>query len=94
MKFSGKTETRHGKEYLTTDDLKLTFTITRLITNFENLYNGDKALGDSTNLFLNNNWEEIYNELKPLIFDAFTLIIQNTIVNVFRKVPYKEIFLE
>lgn len=60
----------------------------------ENLYNGDKLLGDSTNLFLNENWEEIYNELKQLIFDAFTLIVQNTIVNVFKKIPYDELFLE
>lgn len=94
IKFTGKTETRNGKEYLTTDDLKLTFTINRLITNFEHLYNGDKALGDSTNLFLNENWTEIYNELKSLIFDAFTLIIQNTLVNVFKKIPYKDLFTE
>lgn len=62
--------------------------------NFENLYKGDKALGDSTNLFLNENWKEIYGELEPLIFDAFTLIIQNTIVNVFHKIPYNELFRE
>ena len=60
----------------------------------QNLYNGDKALGDSTNAFLNENWEEIYNELKQLIFDAFTLIIQNTVNNVFNKIPYKDLFVE
>ena len=60
----------------------------------QKLYNGDKALGDSTNAFLNENWEEIYNELKQLIFDAFTLIIQNTVNNVFNKIPYKDLFVE
>lgn len=29
IKFTGKTETRNGKEYMYTDNLKLTFTITR-----------------------------------------------------------------
>lgn len=29
IKFTGKTEKRNGKEYLYTDNLKLTFTITR-----------------------------------------------------------------
>lgn len=61
---------------------------------FENLYKGDKALGDSTNQFMNENWKEIYGELEPLIFNAFTLIVQNTLVNVFHKIPYKELFLE
>lgn len=58
----------------------------------DNLYNGDKLLGDSTNLFLNENWEEIYNELKRSIFDAFGLIIQNVMNQVFRKIPYNELF--
>lgn len=57
----------------------------------DNLYNGDKVLGDSTNLFLNENWEEIFNELKRSIFDAFGLIMQNIINTVFRKIPYNEL---
>lgn len=57
-----------------------------------NLYNGDKILGDSTNLFLNENWQEIFNELKRSIFDAFGLIMQNIINSVFRKIPYNELF--
>lgn len=59
---------------------------------FENLYKGDKALGDSTNLFLNENWKDIFNEIKGSIFDAFTLIAQGALTNVFNKVPYKELF--
>jgi len=92
IKFTGKTTTRNGKQYLYTDDLKLTFTIERLQMQLDNLYNGDKLLGDSTNLFLNENWEEIFNELKLSIFDAFGLIMQNIINTVFRKIPYDELF--
>lgn len=92
IKFTGKTTTRNGKEYLYTDDLKLVFTIERLYMQLDNLYNGDKILGDSTNLFLNENWEEIFNELKRSIFDAFGLIMQNIINSVFRKIPYNELF--
>lgn len=92
VKFTGKTTTRNGKEYLYTDDLKLSFTIQRFIVQLDNLYNGDKVLGDSTNLFLNENWQEIFNELKRSIFDAFGLIIANMINQVFRKIPYNELF--
>lgn len=92
VRFTGRSEMRNGKEYLTTNDLRLTFDITRLHYHFENLYNGDKLLGDSTNTFLNENWEDIYKELRPLIFDGFTLIIQQTLQNVFHKVPFRELF--
>lgn len=64
----------------------------RFIVRLDNLYNGDKVLGDSTNLFLNENWEEIFNELKLSIFDAFGLIVSNLINQVFRKIPYNELF--
>ncbi|KAJ6635879.1 Protein takeout [Pseudolycoriella hygida] len=88
IKFTGKTIAKNGKDYLYTDDLKLTFTIERLYMQLDNLYNGDKVLSDSTNLFLNENWVEIYNELKRSIFDAFSLIVQNTINTVFRKICF------
>lgn len=68
------------------------FLFSRLYTQLDNLYNGDKVLGDTTNLFLNENWEEIFNELKRSIFDAFGLIMQNIINTVFRKIPYNELF--
>lgn len=59
----------------------------------DNLYRGDKALGDGTNLFLNENWEIIFSELKQNIFDAFSLIIESVFNNVHSKFPYKDMFL-
>lgn len=64
----------------------------RIIFDFKNLYNGDKALGDSTNLFLNENWNDIFQEIKANIFQAFSLISEGTVGNVFKKVPYKDLF--
>lgn len=62
--------------------------------NLENLYNGDKLLGDATNKFMNENWLEIFNEIKHSIFDAFGLISENMFTSVFRKLPYNELFSE
>lgn len=64
----------------------------RLIFDFENLYNGDKLLGESTNQFLNESWDDIFREIKTNIFDAFTLIAENTLRNTFNKVPYNDLF--
>lgn len=66
----------------------------RIIYKLDNLYKGDKALGDSTNLFLNENWKEIFPEVSGSIFDAFSQIIGNVVRQVFAKVPYKELFKE
>lgn len=63
-----------------------------MIFKLENLYNGDKALGDNTNLFLNENWKDVFPETKESIFDAFSQIMDNVIRQVFAKVPYKELF--
>ncbi|XP_014290335.1 protein takeout [Halyomorpha halys] len=56
-----------GKNYFHVDSFETDITPTRSIFNFQNLFNGDKALGDNMNLFLNENHEEIVRELKPAI---------------------------
>lgn len=64
----------------------------RLTLYFENLFNGDKLLGDNMNLFLNENWSDILRELKPSIVDAFTTIISSVINSMFSKIAYDDIF--
>lgn len=58
----------------------------------ENLFNGNKALGDNMNLFLNENWEIILQELKPAIRETLSQILSGIINNVFSKIPYAEYF--
>jgi len=92
MTFDGKGVKRNNNEHVAMENAKLTFKIDRLVFNFENLYNGDKTLGESTNKFLNDNWSDIFREIKANIFDAFTLIAENTLRNTFNKVPYNDLF--
>lgn len=60
--------------------------------NFDNLYNGDKFFGDTTNMFLNENWRFVFSETKQSIFEVFSLIIENVMNNVSKKIPYDDIF--
>ncbi|XP_065087217.1 protein takeout-like [Ochlerotatus camptorhynchus] len=92
MKWIGKLVDRNGKKYYQMDKLKATFDTTRFHMHFTNLFNGDKALGDNMNVFLNENWQDILKELKPAIVNAFVEIFQTVISNVFNKVPYDELF--
>ncbi|XP_055634735.1 protein takeout-like [Toxorhynchites rutilus septentrionalis] len=92
LKWTGKLVDRSGKKFYQVDKLKVNFDTTRFIMHFSNLFNGDKALGDNMNLFLNENWQDILKELKPAITDAFALIFKNVIANVFNKVPYNKLY--
>lgn len=62
--------------------------------NFENLFNGDKVLSDTTNQFLNQNWKEILNELKPVLTKTIGDIYKAISEPIFMKFPYEEIFLK
>lgn len=76
------------------DSFQSDFETTRFYMQLSNLFNGDKLLGDNMNLFLNDNWQDILKELKPVTKDAFGKIFMSIINNVFAKLPYKDMFLE
>lgn len=94
LKFTPKIIEKNGKQYLQADKFKLSFDTRRLYMSFENLFNGDKALGDNMNLFLNDNWQDILKELKPSITEALSQIFAALINAVFNKVPYNEIWID
>ncbi|XP_058449586.1 protein takeout-like [Malaya genurostris] len=93
LKWTGKlVDHANGKKHYQMDKLKAGVDTTRFYMNFSSLFNGDKALGDNMNQFLNDNWQDILKELKPAIVKAFAQIFQKVISNVFDKVPYDELF--
>lgn len=94
IKYKPKVIEKRGKEYIQTERFQLDFDTTRLHINLENLFNGDKALGDNMNLFLNENWRDILNELKPAITFAVEEILKGIINRIFIRVPYADIFLK
>lgn len=55
---------------------------------------GNKALGDNMNSFINDNWEIIFQELRPAITSTLAKIVTQIIDSVFDTVPYKKLFLE
>lgn len=60
---------------------------------FTNLFNGDKALGEGTNRFLNENWSDILAELKPVLRKAIGNIANGVVSPIFSKFPYEQLFL-
>lgn len=94
VRFNGKAVMRNGKTYLKAENLKLSFSLSKMIFDLTNLYKGDKVLGANTNLFLNQNWLEVFTEIKKSVFSAFGQITENVLNNVFAKVPYDELFYQ
>lgn len=58
----------------------------------DNLFNGDKILGDTTNQFLNENWRDLFNELQPAIQRALGKMNLAVAKPVFESIPYAELF--
>lgn len=92
VKYKPKVIEKNGKQYIQTDKFNLEFDASKLHVNLENLFGGNKALGENMNQFLNTNWRDIFNELKPAITFSVEEILKAMINRIFLKIPYSEIF--
>lgn len=85
---------KDGKEYIQTDRFKLDLDAEKMDLKLENLFNGDKALGDNMNLFLNENWRDIFNEMKPAVELSVIEILKGIVNRIYIKFPYEDAFLK
>ncbi|BES96742.1 JHBP [Nesidiocoris tenuis] len=73
--------------YMEIEKLTVGIETSRFIMNLENLFNGNKALSDNMNLFINQNWQEILQELRPSISKAFGEGFRQVANQVFTRLP-------
>lgn len=88
-----KVVNKNGKEYMAVDDSKLLFAANGLTMKFENLFN-DKQLSETMNVFLNENWQEILNELRPSLSETMSQILISIVSGPFNRIPYNDFFSE
>lgn len=74
-----------NKTYIVLKDFKADITMDKFTVWLENLFNGNKLLGDTMNNLLNENWSELNKELSPAFVDAFGKNILNGANKVFAK---------
>lgn len=60
---------------------------------FQNLFNGDKLLGDTMNNFLNENSQIVFSELRGSFEESLSYIFKDITNKLFTKVPMDKIFL-
>lgn len=84
---------KKGVKYVEIKSLKVHLNAEKVEFDFKNLFNGDPRLGPEMNRILNENWTEIFEDVKYAYGEAFGAIFK-TIVNViFKRVPYDDLFL-
>ncbi|XP_069681804.1 protein takeout-like [Periplaneta americana] len=67
---------------------------TRVYVHLDNLFNGDKILGEEMNKFLNDNWREVFDELVPNISAAFVEIFKDLANGLAKQFPFDVLFPE
>lgn len=67
--------------------MKVSFIIGGMRIHLDNLFNGNKVLGASLNLFLNQNANEVISELRPDLENGLAMIFKGLWNNVYSKLP-------
>ncbi|XP_059487340.1 protein takeout-like [Neocloeon triangulifer] len=90
--FFGKPEVRNNKTYCRLTDCRIRMRIGSGFMNLENLFNGDKRLGDNMNRILNDNFLEVIKEVQPALEETFSQLYLKLISPIFASVKYEDVF--
>lgn len=74
------------------DSNKVNLDLKDLHFNFENLFNGERGLGDNINNALNEGWTEIFADIKDGYGTAFGFIFQDLLNRFFSKISIEDAF--
>ncbi|KAH0808233.1 hypothetical protein GEV33_014558 [Tenebrio molitor] len=83
---------KKGKTHMKFVSGKGTFKPSSIVFHFDNLFNGDKLLGDEINRVVNENWKLLFEDIEDTFLDAMTKILINILNNFFSKVSIEEAF--
>ncbi|XP_019867008.1 protein takeout [Aethina tumida] len=86
---------KKGEEtYFNIKDFTVDFNIGKAEIQLNNLFNGDQELGEAMNLFLNDNWNHVANEIKPVLEDTIATLFKKFANKIFHKYPLDQLLPE
>lgn len=85
---------KKGKTYYNVKEYTVTLRPEKVIFKFDNLFDGDERLGAEINKVLNENWDEVFTDVREGYEKSFGLIFHGLANRVFTRVALKDIFLE
>ncbi|KAK4877883.1 hypothetical protein RN001_010389 [Aquatica leii] len=92
LKMNGTKFNKNGKSYLNVSEFKVNFEPKVAEFNFDNLFNGDKKLGDAMNTLINENWRGLFEEVKEGYEETFGQLFKQTTNSIFTKISVDELF--
>ncbi|KAH8361809.1 hypothetical protein KR200_000902, partial [Drosophila serrata] len=87
----GKEYQKNGVNYLNISDVNVKYELSNVKIHLDNLFNGDKALGDRMNEFLNENWKALAEEVRPLMTKALVDILRASVDKLFSSFSYDDL---
>uniref|UniRef100_A0A2S2PLB2 Protein takeout n=1 Tax=Schizaphis graminum TaxID=13262 RepID=A0A2S2PLB2_SCHGA len=85
---------KNGNTHLEIKSLDWKFTTSKMHLKMNNLFNGDKVLGDNMNIFLNENWMELLKEMQPAFERALSAAFISIAQEFFNRIPLNQIFID
>ncbi|KAB0792590.1 hypothetical protein PPYR_14549 [Photinus pyralis] len=92
LHLEGEFSHRDGTKYVTVERAKVNIDPAKVEINFNNLFNGDQRLGASVNGVLNENWQELFKDVKPHYEESLETVFKSFANLILEKVPYDELF--
>ncbi|XP_052845522.1 protein takeout [Drosophila gunungcola] len=87
----GQEYKKNGANYLKINTVKVKYELSDVHIHLDNLFNGDKALGDRMNEFLNENWKALAEEVRPLMSKALVDILRASVDKLFSSFSYDDL---
>ncbi|XP_045483284.1 protein takeout-like isoform X2 [Harmonia axyridis] len=83
---------RKGKHYMHIVKNKIKIEPERLEANIDNLFNGNKQLGDHLNNFFNENWRELLVQFGPVLSEVYGSVGKQILAKIYDRIPLEEIY--
>ncbi|KAH8382984.1 hypothetical protein KR009_006157 [Drosophila setifemur] len=90
----GQEYMKDGANFLKIKDVIVKYELSDVHIHLNNLFNGDKALGDRMNQFLNENWKALAEEVRPLMSKALVDILRASVDKLFAAFSYDDLLPE
>ncbi|XP_030376611.1 protein takeout [Scaptodrosophila lebanonensis] len=87
----GQEYKKHGITHIKIADIKVKYEVDNVKMHLDNLFNGDKVLGQKMNDFLNENWKTLAEEVRPLMTKALVDILRASVDKLFDAFSYDEL---
>uniref|UniRef100_A0A0A1WZA1 Protein takeout n=1 Tax=Zeugodacus cucurbitae TaxID=28588 RepID=A0A0A1WZA1_ZEUCU len=92
MKMKFEEDFRDGKQYGKIKALKCKLEPELIVMKFDNLFNGNKQLGESMNQMINDNWKTLWVDMESQVNEAVAVVVKHLLADVIRVLPYDEFY--